>query len=106
MFIQQELGLPMSESHIKNHAAYVQSWLKAIRENPDVLFDAVGDADAMTSFVMDNAAGYEMAAGKNTVANTTPSPSDAMRAMLQGAPRSQMGTGGAVAQSANSNINE
>ena len=106
MFIQQELGLPMSESHIKNHAAYVQSWLKAIRENPDVLFDAVGDADAMTSFVMDNAAGYEMAAGKNTVANTTPSPSDAMRAMLQGAPKSQMGTGGAVAQHANQNINE
>ena len=55
MFIQQELQLPMSEFHIRNHSAYLQSWKKAITNNPNVLFDAIKDAGKITSYVLENA---------------------------------------------------
>lgn len=63
IFMQQELGLPMSEYHIKNHAAYLQAWGKEVRKDPNVLFDAIKDASRMSDCVFENAAGMEAAAG-------------------------------------------
>ncbi len=52
MFIAQDLGIDMGESHIQNNAAYIQSWKDRISENPNVLFTAIADADRITKFVM------------------------------------------------------
>lgn len=43
-------------SDLGNHAAYIQSWVKAIRNRPNVLFDAVKDAENACEF-MEKSAG-------------------------------------------------
>lgn len=52
MFIAQDLGIEMEESHIQNNTAYIEDWKKKITENPNVLFTAIADADRITKFVM------------------------------------------------------
>ena len=52
MFMEQELGIAAGEKHIQNNSAYIQSWKSHITENPDVLFEAIADADKITRYVM------------------------------------------------------
>ena len=52
MFIAQDLGINIGESHVQNNAAYIQYWKDKIVENPNVLFTAIADADRITKFVM------------------------------------------------------
>lgn len=52
MFISQNLGLQMTESHLQNNSAYIKSWLEEIKENPNALFTAIADADKISRFVM------------------------------------------------------
>lgn len=59
VFMQQDIGLPVSEFHTKNHVAYLQHWAKAISKEPAVLFDAIDDASEITKYVIDNAAELE-----------------------------------------------
>ncbi|MEE1334183.1 MAG: zincin-like metallopeptidase domain-containing protein, partial [Erysipelotrichaceae bacterium] len=39
------------KEHEKNHLAYVASWKKAIKENPDYLLSAVKEAETATNFL-------------------------------------------------------
>ena len=44
-FLSSELPMGQTEEHLKNHKAYVQSWIQGIKEQPDALFRAVKDAE-------------------------------------------------------------
>ena len=44
-FLSSELPIGQTEEHLKNHKAYVQSWIQGIKEQPDALFRAVKDAE-------------------------------------------------------------
>ena len=50
-----ETGVPMSQDadHIKQHASYLNSWVKAISNDPMAIFSAAKDADRMASYLMD-----------------------------------------------------
>ena len=67
-FMGAELQAEATPQHIKNHKAYVQSWIQAIREKPETLVKAIKDAQAATNY-MDYKAGliseqeYEKACG-------------------------------------------
>ena len=50
--MEQELGITAGEKHIQNNSAYIQHWKSHITENPDVLFEAIADADKITRYVM------------------------------------------------------
>ena len=52
-YICAELGIEMSESVIENHLAYVQSWLSEIKEDHNVLFSAIKDADKIADYIID-----------------------------------------------------
>lgn len=52
MFLAQDLEIEMGENHIQNNAAYIESWKKKIKDDPDVLFTAIADADRIAKFVM------------------------------------------------------
>ena len=52
MFLEQDLGVAASEKHIENNSAYIGSWKNKIKEDPNVLFKAIADAERMTKFVM------------------------------------------------------
>jgi antirestriction protein ArdC len=52
MFMAQDLEIALSDSHIQNNSAYIQNWHDKIKENPNVLFTAISDADKISKFVM------------------------------------------------------
>ena len=52
MFIAQDLEIEMGENHIQNNAAYIESWKEKIKDNPNVLFEAIAEADKIAKFVM------------------------------------------------------
>jgi antirestriction protein ArdC len=47
-----ETGVPMSEASIANHAAYLNSWVKAIEGDPMAIFTAAKDADLMAEYLL------------------------------------------------------
>ena len=50
MMLSMETGIP--NHGIENHAAYVQSWIKALRDDPKELFRAASDAGKIFEYVM------------------------------------------------------
>ena len=52
MFIEQDLEISVAEKHIQNNSAYIQHWKNKIKEDPNVLFKAIADAEKITKFVM------------------------------------------------------
>lgn len=52
MFIEQDLEIAVKEKHIENNSAYIQYWKEKIKEDPNVLFKAIADAERITKFVM------------------------------------------------------
>lgn len=50
MMISMEIGIP--NVNIENHAAYVQSWIKILREDPKEIFRASSDAGKILEYVM------------------------------------------------------
>ena len=53
MFLEQDLGVAASDKHIENNSAYIGAWKSKIKEDPNVLFKAIADAERMTKFVME-----------------------------------------------------
>ena len=52
MFINQDLGIESDQSHIENNSAYIDSWKDKIKDNPNVLFMAISEANKIAKFVM------------------------------------------------------
>lgn len=52
MFIEQDLGIETSEKHIENNSAYIQAWHDKIKEDSNILFRAIADAEKICKFVM------------------------------------------------------
>lgn len=53
MFIEQEFGIAVNEKHIENNSAYIQYWYDEIKEDPNILFKAIADAEKICKFIMD-----------------------------------------------------
>lgn len=53
-FTSQALGIvSFDEEHINNHKAYIQSWAKAIENNPGELFAAIRDAEKISDYLLE-----------------------------------------------------
>ncbi len=52
MFLEQDLGVAVKDKHIRNNSAYIGAWKSRLKEEPDVLFKAIADAERITKFVM------------------------------------------------------
>ena len=50
-FMASELQIPQTDFHIENHKAYVQSWIRAIRNKPDTLIRAISLAEKTTAYM-------------------------------------------------------
>lgn len=51
MFMEQDIGIVVDESHIRNNSAYIKNWHDEIKENPNALFTAIADADKISRYV-------------------------------------------------------
>lgn len=65
-FMSFNLHLPPSQSHIDNHKAYVQSWIKEIKEKPEKLMSAIKEAQNAATY-MEEAAGLLTEKEKNQI---------------------------------------
>lgn len=52
-FTAQTLRLSQSGSHMDNHKAYIQSWIKILKNEPDELFRAIRDAEKISDYLID-----------------------------------------------------
>lgn len=52
MFMEQDLGVEAGEKHIENNSAYIQAWHDKIKDDPNILFRAIVDAEKIAQFVM------------------------------------------------------
>lgn len=50
-FVLSDCGLSMPQSLIDNNKAYIQSWIKDIKDKPNELFQAIKEADTIGDFV-------------------------------------------------------
>ena len=41
----------VSEAHMKNHTAYVQSWIQAVKDKPDTLYRAIKEAERVADYM-------------------------------------------------------
>ncbi len=57
-FMGAEIGIEQTEEHIKNHKAYIQSWISDLKEKPDILIKAVKKAEEAAAYIS-KAAGLE-----------------------------------------------
>ena len=46
-----ETRVPTPQSHIDNHAAYLQHWIKAVSTDPMAIVSAAKDADLMAEYM-------------------------------------------------------
>lgn len=53
VFIQQQLGLNL-EATLKNHAAYLQSWLEICKKDGNVFVEAVSSAGKIADYIVEN----------------------------------------------------
>ena len=51
MFLNSEYGLTADAIHMDNHKAYLRSWVKALREDPDELFRAASMAEQAVDYI-------------------------------------------------------
>lgn len=51
MFMEQDLGVLVDDSHIRNNSAYIKSWHDEIEDNPNALFTAIADADKISRYI-------------------------------------------------------
>lgn len=54
-FLTQSLGIASTSSseHMKNHKAYIQSWIRVIRDDRNELFQAIKDAEKIADYVIE-----------------------------------------------------
>lgn len=52
-FLSQYLCVDLSDEHLNNHKAYVQSWAKELKDDPNILFRAIKDAEKISEYIID-----------------------------------------------------
>lgn len=52
-FAGTDIGLQYENANFENHKAYVQSWISAIEKKPEVLFDAIRQADKAADYLLE-----------------------------------------------------
>lgn len=54
MFIAQDWGINLDESHYQSHEAYLQSWAKVLEDDPNELYRAAAKAQEMADYIEKN----------------------------------------------------
>lgn len=53
VFMKQHMDVDMSENHLKNHKAYIQSWCEVIKNDSKVLFNAIKEAKKIADYLIE-----------------------------------------------------
>lgn len=53
-FLMQKFKLEYDNRHLNNHKAYIQSWIKVLKNNPQELFNAISDSNKIVDYLEEN----------------------------------------------------
>ena len=53
IFIQQETELKVGRGHMENNAAYIKSWNSVLEKNPEILFEAISEAQKVNDYILE-----------------------------------------------------
>lgn len=53
LFIEQDFGIYVNKDEVRNNSAYIQSWKNAIKNDPNVLFTAIADAEKIAKYIQE-----------------------------------------------------
>ena len=59
LFIASSAGIPQSECEFQNHASYIESWLKSLRNDNMYIFRAAAEASKAAAYLLKNAGQVE-----------------------------------------------
>lgn len=51
-----DLGIQLSDEAVNDHAAYLQSWISVLENDPNELFRAVHNASEISDYLIENTA--------------------------------------------------
>ena len=51
LFMEQDFEISVNEGDVRNNSAYIENWQSAIKNNPNVLFTAIADAEKISKYV-------------------------------------------------------
>lgn len=54
LFMESNLGIEIKEEHFQSHTNYLHSWMNVLKENPNELYRAARDADAIAERLTNN----------------------------------------------------
>lgn len=54
LFVAQEFDLKFDDAHYENHAAYLQSWIAVLKDNPDELYKAAEQAEKAVTYIKEH----------------------------------------------------
>lgn len=52
VFLSQHLNIELNNDSLDNHKAYIQSWAEKIKDDPNCLFRAIKDAEAISDYMI------------------------------------------------------
>ncbi len=52
LFMEQDFEVSVNEGDVRNNSAYIENWQSAIKNNPNVLFTAIADAEKISKYVL------------------------------------------------------
>lgn len=58
-FLQMDLGIQLSDEAVNDHAAYLQSWISVLENDPNELFRAVHNASEISDYLIENYQEYQ-----------------------------------------------
>lgn len=59
MFLAQKYNINFDKNHYENHVAYLQSWIKALQDDPNELFRAASEAEKAMQYIETNMIGLK-----------------------------------------------
>jgi antirestriction protein ArdC len=83
MFLQFEYGISFDKKHYNNHAAYLQSWAKALKDDPNEMFRAASDAEKATEYIKSKMIEKAIEKTKEAVQEIIASPNEIVNAVNQ-----------------------
>ena len=83
MFMSDKLSIEQSQFHVENHAAYVQSWISAIKKDPDVLVRAIYDAEKAADYLEYQAGLVTLKEAERNVQSTMKVPENSVGSELE-----------------------
>ena len=51
-FLSAETGLPQTQKHFENHAAYIDGWVSILESNSNAIFNAASEAKKAADFIL------------------------------------------------------